>query len=117
MSFEIVTSGGIIVRAGSAVDTSIINNGGSMAIIADAAQGSISAYTRTNWATESLSTYGRQAVKDAMESYGANLLIGYNSSGFNSKAESQVLMDLNRDNYERFIRFIKEEKGKDALKA
>lgn len=78
------------------------------------AEGLISAITRYDWVTNyaSVSDIGKEALRQATSSLAAVYVINYDMSGFFSKINAQVMIDINYNAFVDVMNILKDDKGR-----
>ena len=109
MSFTLTSSGAIVQKAGSGVNSTAAASSALLAAFSDQAEGTISAATRYDWVTNygTLDTDIKQTLSDGVSDLAAMKLVAYDMSGYVAKREAETLLDLMRDNSVRIIEFLR----------
>lgn len=115
MSWTFTTSGAATIKAGENVDTTILANETALNKFSDQAEGTIIAMTRRDWLTgyANLASGVKYCLDDAASSYIAIQMINTNMSGFTSRQESQTMLDVNDNTFERCVSVLKDFKSND----
>jgi hypothetical protein len=109
------TSDEILVKAGENYDTSITEE--RINALCLQAESIINVATRYNWsdAYAALNVDFKGILSDAESSWVAIQIINFNMSGFNSRAEAQLMMNVLRDNFVRDLEILKDMKQQDFM--
>jgi len=108
MVYELITSGQIFLKAGPGVNSA--NSGQRMEQYANEAQAYVNARTKVDWVTDlaSVGTEFSGAVSDVVSSKAAISMIAYDMSGYTSRSESRLMLNINHDIVTKGIAFLKE---------
>lgn len=111
MTETLCSSGAVKLKAGlnaptltSAQYTQLINQ----------AEGFVVSSSRYDWVLNyaSVSTIGKTLLEDAVSSYAAINAVGYDMSGFTSREEAQILLDVNWSKVVECVNLLRDEKFK-----
>lgn len=82
------------------------------------AEGFICAKSAYDWVTNyaTVSTIGKEALRDATASYTAIRVLNYDLSGFTSRTEAQTMLDILHAIFADAMNVIKEEAGREFIK-
>lgn len=82
------------------------------------AEGFICAQSRYDWVTNyaSLSTIGKEFLRDLCSSLAALYVVNYDMSGYTSRTEAQVMLDVNYTMVVDGINLIRDDAFKDFIK-
>ena len=74
------------------------------------AEGVVCAQSRYDWVTDvaSISTVGKEALRIAVASLAAMMAIEYDMSGYTSRVESQVMLDILRTQAQDIINLLRD---------
>lgn len=110
MSWEITSSAGILDYAGTSVNSTASASAGLMTRLSDNAQAYVNTVTRADWVTpfSTLSTELKNSITAAMNMKAAMWLIDYDLFSYNSRAESQTMLNVLTDDFNNLIGELKE---------
>ncbi len=110
MSFAFCSSGAIGQKSGVNVNSSIAASGAIISEIADQAESFINCATKKNWSDSytALNADVKSILTQAATDLGAMYLIEYDMSGFTSRAEAGVMLNVLRDSFERSLAVLKD---------
>lgn len=111
-NFSYTSSLGILGKAGAFVSSDVSN--ALLLKFADAAEALINGIIRVNLSTEfaNLNANLREIAADAADSYAGMLAIQYDPTTYPSLAAAQTQLNVLRDNVQRAIDLMKEDKWK-----
>ena|SRR3990167_7498304 len=115
MSWTLTTSGIAVLKAGENVDTNIALSGVRLAVLSDQAEGRIEAETRRSWVSNysGLDTGIKNILDDVCSSLIAKQLISYNMSGYTSRAEAIMMLNVQDDIAREGLKILKDFKSND----
>ena len=113
MSWTLTTSGASVLKAGVGANAALIVSGASLIILADQAEQTFCGLTRKDWLTgySSIDTNLKLMISDAVSSMIANKIIQYDMSGYNSRLEAQIMLDVNYDIWTKIVAQLKEKQN------
>lgn len=116
MAFTLTTSGAILIKAGSDIDTSIASSGAVMGKVCDEAEATFCGLTRYDWITNysSIKTSFKAMIDDAVSDLAGMKLINYNLNGYGLN-NAQTMLDVLKDNSNKIIAALVEDKGKSVV--
>lgn len=117
MSFTLTTSGAILWKAGANASTAITSSGAVLSKFSDDCEAVVNAATRKDWVADysSVGANFRGILSDAVSDLAAMKIITYDMSGYTSRTEAQTMLDVLRDNFNRNIEILKDEKNKEKM--
>lgn len=115
MAWNLCLSGAAIAKAGLNANSDIIVSGVTMDRWSDETEGFINSETRRDWITDTASANFAGALEDVASSHIANKIINYDMSGFTSRFEAGLMMDVNADIVRKGIAFLKQEEHKEKM--
>ena len=117
MSFNLTTSGAIIRKAGANQQSSLSTSGAAISEWCDEAEAYVMAETRKDWIADlsSVDANKRAVLSDTVSSLAAMKMVMHDMTGYNSRREAELILDVLIDNFNRGIRTLKEEKVQDFL--
>lgn len=116
MSWTLTTSGAAISKAGANA-SSITSSGAVIAAWSDQAEGSLNSITRKDWIADyaAVGTNFKPILSDIVSDMVAMRIINYDMSGYTSRTEAQTMLDVIRDNINRNLETLKDEKNKEKM--
>lgn len=117
MSFTLTTSGAIIRKAGDGANSTIVASEAALQNWCDQAEAQLNTICRFDWVTN-FATIGaefKNILDDVASDIAAMKVISYDMSGYRSRLEAQILLDVTRDNISRNIEVLKDEKYKEKM--
>ena len=113
MSWTLCTSGQAMVKAGENADSDIVLSGSRLADWSDQAEGRIEAETRRSWVSSfsSLDSGIQNILGDVCSSMIAKQIINYDMSGFTSRFESAMMLNVQDDIAREGLRILKDFKS------
>jgi hypothetical protein len=116
MSYTLTTSGSAIFKAGDGASTASKTSGSLIMDFVDKAESQFCMLTKYDWITNysSVPANYKPAISDAVSDLAGIKLITYDMDGYIS-ANAQTLLDALKNNSDRIIEFLKDEKGKDFV--
>lgn len=99
MTWTFCTSGAATAKAGASVSTEIKADETALNIYCDQAEGMIEIETKTSFVNNysSLTSGAKYVLSDVCSSEVAKRMIGYDMSGYTSRQEAGLMIDLNDD--------------------
>ncbi len=118
MTWTLCTSGAAITKAGANANTDIIASGAALARWSDEAQSAAATIARSDVVANfgSLETNGKEVLQDFCSSFIAQRMIAYDMSGFTSRNEAIMMLNVLENNIGNATRLIKEDRNKTYLK-
>lgn len=115
-------SGAVIKKAGANVSTAIISGWLTASEFENwiaQAESFINVATRTNYSDTyaALNTDVQKILEDAASSHAAIQAINYDMSGYTSRAEAQVMLDVNWARLAEAIKLLRDKKSTDFINA
>ena len=109
MSFTLCTLGEAIADAGIGANFNYPTSGANMIKWSNQVEAEIAVDTLKDWVTDNdFSAQTSGALAMACSARIANKAISYDTSGFLSRAEAELAMDFNDDNYKKGIKELRE---------
>jgi len=117
MSWTLSTSGAAIYKAGLNANSTATASGAMLAKFSDQAEGVLCAATRKDWVADyaTVTANFKPILDDTVSNLIATEIINYDLSGFTSRAEAQTMLDVLRDNTNRNIDILKDDKNKEKM--
>ena len=117
MSFTLCSSFAIIRKAGLNANSTIVASGSILSDFCDEAEATINAITRQDWVADygSVGTNYKAILADTTSSMAAMKIIPYDMSGFTSRYEAQTMLDVLKDNIDRNLAVLKDQKIKEKM--
>ena len=115
MSWSFCSSGAAIAKAGANANSTIINDITVMENWSDETEGYINAETRRDWLTDTATGHTSGALIDVASSHIANKIINYDMSGYSTRLEASIMLDVNADIVRKGINFLKDETIKEDM--
>ena len=117
MSFTLTTSGAILLKAGAGSNSTINISAATLTKFSDMAEATLSARTRQDWVANygSVGANYKGILDDTVSSMAAMNLIAYDMSGYTSRLESQIMLDVLRDSVNANIEVLKDDKHKSVM--
>ena len=112
-TWDLTSSGAILSKAGANVSVATlfgVTSGARLASAYDHAEGFVLSETKIDWA-DKLSSVGSNfsgAVADVVSSKAAIEMIEFDMSGYTSRAESRLMLNINHDVVRRGVAFLKD---------
>jgi hypothetical protein len=112
MSWTLCTSGAAIAKAGKDANATITASGATLAEWSNEAEGFIASQTREDWVAHiaSVGTNLKGALADCASDIVAMKIINYDLSGYPSRITAETMLDVLRDNVQRNIDNLSEDK-------
>ena len=112
MSFTLCTSGAIVSKAGTNVNSTAAASAALLEQFSTEAEAQICAESRYDWVTNfsSLQSVQKEILGDICSSLGAIKLINFDMSGYTSRSEAETMLDVWRDNAQLNLNLIKDQK-------
>jgi len=110
MSWTLTTSGAAIFKAGENADSTATASGAMLAKWSDEVEGRICAECHTDFVADynNLNTEIKNALSDVASSMIAMRIIAYNMSGYTSRYEAGLMLDLNDTTAADGLKVLKE---------
>ena len=117
MSWTFCTSGAAIVKAGANCNSGLKISGSILADWSDQAEALINTYSRKDWIAEyaSVGTNFKNILGDVCSDLIAMKMINYDQSGYISRAESSMMLDVLRDNITRSMGILRNDDNKEVM--
>ena len=115
MSWSMCSSGAAIAKAGANANSTIVNDITTMENWSDETEGYINAETRRDWITNPASGSTSGALIDVASSHIGNKIINYDMSGYSTRLEASIMLDVNADIIRKGITFLKDEAVKENM--
>jgi hypothetical protein len=117
MSFTLTTSGAILRKAGANSNTTINASGGAIKEFSDQAEAFIIAATKKDWVSQyaNISTNAKPLLDQMTSDLAAMYMIMYDMAGYTSRTESQTMLDVLRDNFERSLKILQDTEVQDFI--
>jgi hypothetical protein len=117
MAWTFCTSGAAIWKAGEKADATATASGAWLAKLSDEAENYLCALTRndliTNWS--SLTAKGKEILQKYCSAYVAQNIINYNMSGYTSRNEAIMMLNVLENQQSECKKELKESKVKEYL--
>ena len=112
MAPTLCTSGQVVLKAGANAPTGLLESEYDRMI--ERAESFVCVNSRYDWiaAYPSLASGAKLILQDAVSSYAAIDLINYDMSGYTSRTEAQVMLDVNWSKTEAAINMLQDDKFK-----
>lgn len=103
-------NGDVLKKAGSRASSTSTAEAYTNVYIKEA-EGQLCTAARYDWVTNysSISTIGKEILRDAASSYAAALAIAYNTNGFNSTQEALAIVNILWAGFEKCIRLLEKD--------
>lgn len=116
-SFNMCTSGAIILKAGALVNSTIAVSGSALKQFADDAEGVINTVARIDYSTDfaGLSTNKKLFLAGLCSDIAGFNLVDYDTSGYQSLGAAQTKLDVLQNNINRGLSLIRDKKQTDFI--
>lgn len=117
MSWSLTSSSAIQFKAGANASSVALASGAILQKFSDQAEAVINAATRKDWVTDysGVGSNFTGILDDTAAALAAMNVINYDMSGFTSRAEAQTMLDVLRDQVNRNLEILKDEKNKEKM--
>jgi len=117
MAWTLSTSGACIIKAGTNANSAITASGAALSKWSDEAEGTLNALTRKDWVADyaSIKANFKPALDDAVSDIIAIRIINYDMSGYTSRLEAQTMLDVIKDNLNRNLDALKDQKNQEKM--
>lgn len=117
MSWTLTTSRACIIKAGTGANTTASLSGAMLQTWSDAAEGVICAATHKDWITDysTIKANFKGILDDLASDMVAMQIVKYDMSGYTSRYEAETMLDVMRDNVQRNISVLNDDKNKQAM--
>lgn len=119
MAWTLCTSGSAVAKAGANANSTITASGSALAVWSDEAESYVSSLARVDLVSNygNLTANGKQILNELTSSLIAEKIIMYDMSGYTSRGEASMMLNVIENNIVRNISLIKEDKIKTYLGA
>ena len=119
MTWTLCTSGSAIAKAGAGANSIIIADDTNLAIWSDEAEAYVCDTARVDVVSnyENLTSNGKRILSELASSLVAQKIINYDMSGYTSRSEASMMLNVLENNIVRTISLISDDKIKTYLEA
>ena len=117
MSWTLTTSGACIAKAGAGANSDVIASYATLAKFSDDAEATLNTLTRYDWIANyaGIGTNFKGVLSEAVSDIVAMRIVTYDMSGYRSRVEAQVLLDVLRDDFTRMLTDLKEKEVQEVM--
>jgi hypothetical protein len=117
MSWTLCTSGACVIKAGKNASSSITASGAQLATFSDEAEAFLAVDSRYDWVGNyaSVKTNFKQALADVCSDIVASKIVNYDIPNYGSIKEATTLLDVLRDNIERALKNLRDDKYREVM--